>query len=101
MSDQALQGMQRDFLGSPEDLSTPLFGQEFKWMFRLTRPRFELLVQDVLNRQIPFYQPKKKFSVDSQASIYAKLLLPLRCLADGVPPHRGSLSSTSWQWQFR
>jgi hypothetical protein len=30
MSDQALQVMQRDYLGIPGDLSTPLFGQEFK-----------------------------------------------------------------------
>jgi hypothetical protein len=29
MSDQALQVMQRDYLGIPGDLSTPLFGQEF------------------------------------------------------------------------
>jgi hypothetical protein len=32
MSDHALQVMQRDYLGIPGDLSTPLFGQEFKWM---------------------------------------------------------------------
>jgi hypothetical protein len=87
MSDQALQIMQRDYLGIPGDLSTPFFGQDFKWMSRLSRPRFELMVQDVLNRQIPLYQAKKNLSVDSQASIYAKLLLPLKCLAYGVPPH--------------
>jgi hypothetical protein len=88
MFDQALQGMQRDYLGIPGDLSTPLFGQELKWTFRLSRPRFELFVQVVVNRQIPYYQPQKNFSVDSQASIYAKLLLPLKC-------------STSWQWHLR
>lgn len=87
MYSQALQVIQRDYIGIPGDPSTPLFGQEFKWMFRLSRPRFELLVQDVLNRQIPFYQPKKNLPADAQASIYAKLLLPLKCLAYGVPPH--------------
>jgi hypothetical protein len=52
LSDQALQAIQRDYLESPGDLSTPLFGPEFKWMFHFSRPRFELLVQDVLNLKI-------------------------------------------------
>jgi hypothetical protein len=35
-----------------------------------------------------FLSPSKKnMSVDSQASIYTKLLLPLKCLAYGAPPH--------------
>jgi hypothetical protein len=79
--------MQQDYLRIPWDLSTPLFGQEFKWMFRLSRRPFELMAQDVLNRQIPYYQEKENLSVDSQASIYAKLLLPLKSLAYGVPPN--------------
>ena len=42
---QALQAIKRDYLGLPEDPSTPLFAQDFKLMFRLSRPRFELLVR--------------------------------------------------------
>jgi hypothetical protein len=38
ISDHALQVMQRDYLGIPGDLSTPLFGQEFKWMSGLADP---------------------------------------------------------------
>mmetsp|Transcript_398 Transcript_398/g.1088 ORF Transcript_398/g.1088 Transcript_398/m.1088 type:complete len:175 (-) Transcript_398:14-538(-) len=41
----------RDYLGP-----TPLFGAEFKLMFRLSRPRFEVMLQDVANSGIPFYQ---------------------------------------------
>jgi hypothetical protein len=56
-------------------------------MFRLSRQRFELLVQEIMHKKIPFFQSKKNLLSGSQASIYAKLLLPLKCLAYGVPPH--------------
>jgi hypothetical protein len=51
--DQALQAIGWDYLGLPEDPAIPLFAQEFKMKFRLSRPHFDLLVQDVMNRQIP------------------------------------------------
>jgi hypothetical protein len=52
---------------------------------RLSRPRFELMVQ--LNRQISVCRPKKNLLADSRATIYDELLLPLKCLAHGVPLH--------------
>jgi hypothetical protein len=62
MSNQALQVMQRDYLRIPGNLSTPLFGQEFEWMFRLSRPHFELMVQDVFASKIPFSKQEKYVS---------------------------------------
>ena len=56
-------------------------------MFRLLRPRFQRLMEDVMAAQIAFYQTKKNLHPTQQASLYAKLLLPLKCLAYGVPPY--------------
>jgi hypothetical protein len=85
--DQAVQAIRRDYLGHQQDPTTPLFGKDFNLMFRLSRQRFELLVQEIMHQKIPFFQPKKNLLPGSQASIYVKLLLPLKCLTYGVPPH--------------
>jgi hypothetical protein len=46
----ALHCIQRDYLGGH-----PLFGKEFPLMFRLSRPRFEVMMQDIQQKQIMFY----------------------------------------------
>ena len=85
--DEALMCIQRDYIGSPTIPDSPLFGADFKMMFRLSRSRFQKLLEDVMATDTPFYK-KKKFVLDeNQSSIYAKLMLPLKCLAYGVPPH--------------
>jgi hypothetical protein len=84
---EALHAIKRDYLGVVGDLTTPLFGSEFKVMFRLSRTRFQLLMEDVMARNIKFYQMKKNLLPTQQASLEAKLLLPLKTLAYGVPSH--------------
>jgi Plant transposon protein len=85
--DEALACMKRDYLGIPGDLSTPLLGAEFKTMFRLSKTRFQVLMEDVMAADIDFYQRKKNLHADDQASLEAQLLLPIKCLAYGVPSH--------------
>ncbi|KAG7351020.1 plant transposon protein [Nitzschia inconspicua] len=77
----------RDYLGIRGDLATPLLGAEFKAMFRVSRSRFQVLLEDIGASEIRFYQKKKNLDVDDQASLEAKLLLPIKTLAYGVPPH--------------
>jgi Plant transposon protein len=84
---EALYAINRDYLGIVGDLTTPLFGAEFKLMFRLSKTRFQLLMEDVMARNLPHFQPKKNVPPTQQSSLEAKLLLPLKCLAYGVPPH--------------
>ncbi|KAG7371276.1 plant transposon protein [Nitzschia inconspicua] len=84
---EALYAIQRDYIGITGDLTTPLFGAEFKWMFRLSRTRFLLLMEDIAARNIPHFMRKTNISENQQTSLEAKLLLPLKCLAYGVPPH--------------
>ena len=85
--DEALYAINRDYMGIVGDLTTPLFGAEFKVFFRLSKPRFQRLMEDVMAKEIKFYQMKSNFLPTQQASLEAKLLLPLKCLAYGVPPH--------------
>jgi hypothetical protein len=39
--DDALYFIKRDYLGKREEQTTPLFGAEFMWMFRVSRSRFQ------------------------------------------------------------
>jgi hypothetical protein len=84
---EALYAINRDYLGIVGDLTTPLFGAEFKLMFRLSKTRFQLLMEHVMAKNLPHFLPKKNIPPSQQASLEAKLLLPLKCLAYGVPPH--------------
>jgi hypothetical protein len=79
--------IKRDYLGLPGDPSTPLLGAEFKTMFRLSKTRFQVLMEDVMAADIAFYQQRKNLHADDQASLEAQLLLPIKCLAYGVPSH--------------
>ena len=53
---EALHCINRDYLGFLGDPRTPLAGIEFKDNFRISRTRFRLIMEDVRNRGIPFYQ---------------------------------------------
>ena len=79
--DEALQCINRDYLGPDA-----LFGSQFTHQFRISRARFERLAQDIMNSNIPFYQTTRNLTNTPVASLQAKLLLPLKTYAYGVPP---------------
>ena len=79
----ALRCMQRDCIG-PQ----PLFdGREFETMFRISRRRFEAICQDIGNSGDSFFLTTHDAQGRPAASLYARLLLPLKTLAYGVPTH--------------
>ena len=71
-----------DYLG-PD----PLFGKEFDLMFRVSRRRMQRLLEDFGNSDLPFYSNAKDCFSNDIPSLEARLLLPLKCMAYGVPPH--------------
>ena len=72
-----------DYLGS-----VPRFdGKEFQTMFRLSRSRFQRLMEDVGALQDPFYTKIVDTTGHVGASFEARLMLPLKTMAYGVPPH--------------
>ncbi|KAG7369994.1 plant transposon protein [Nitzschia inconspicua] len=58
-----------------------------KGPYWLPSDRFERLRTDVMNANIPFYTTTRTISGKSVASLEARLLLPLKAYAYGVPPH--------------
>ena len=66
----------RDYMGIPGHPNSPLFGSEFKLMFRLSRPRFQRLMEDIMARNIAHFQKKKNLLPSQQSCLEAKLLLP-------------------------
>jgi len=87
--DEALRCIQRDYLGIPGDDSTPLFpGKDFDGMFRMSLPRFRRLMIDLGSSGDPFYKdrPVDCFGREG-ASMEARILLALKSMAYGVPPH--------------
>ena len=86
--DEALHCIKRDYLGIEGDLTTPIFaGAEFVSMFRITRPRFERMMQDMANSGDPFFTPPFVDCFGNEgASLEARLLLPLKSISFGVPP---------------
>jgi hypothetical protein len=79
---EALSCINRDYLG-PD----PLFGKEFDLMFRISRQRFQKLLEDVGNSSAKFYLEKRDALNREVASMEARLLLPLKTLAYGVAHH--------------
>jgi hypothetical protein len=79
--DHALVCIERDYIGD-----TPLLDVEFKLMFRLSRGRFQVLMEDVMASNIGFVKSTVRDGFD-RSSLAARLLLPLKTLAYGVPPH--------------
>jgi hypothetical protein len=75
--------MMRDYLGP-----VPLFAdRQFDVMFRLSRSRFQRLLEDVGNSGNSFFLAKKDLAKRPVASLEARLLLPLKTLAYGVASH--------------
>jgi hypothetical protein len=83
---EALNCIRRDYLGKKEDLTTLFFGAEFTWMFRVSRGRFRVLMEVVMGSGYDFLKlsPQDGFE---RCSTEARLLLPLKTFAYGVPPH--------------
>jgi hypothetical protein len=69
----ALHCITRDYLGLD-----PLFGKEFPLMFRLSRPRFEILMQAIKAKEIKFYMTETDGHGNTACSSQARLLLPLK-----------------------
>jgi Plant transposon protein len=84
--DRALRCIQQDYIGLMGDPSTPLLGAEFKIMFRLSKGRFQVLMEDVMTSRFRFFQTSAQDGLE-RSSIEARLLLPLKTLAYGVPSH--------------
>jgi hypothetical protein len=55
-------------------------------MFRISRGRFQVLMEDVMASNISFFKSTVRDGFD-RSSLAARLLLPLKTLAYGVPPH--------------
>jgi hypothetical protein len=72
----------RDYLG-PD----PLFGKEFNLMFRLSKPRFQLMMEDIMAKNFKFFATTTNSHGDPASSWQARLLLPIKTLAYGVHPH--------------
>jgi hypothetical protein len=83
---EAMSGIQRDYLGKKEDPTTPLFGAEFGWMFRVSKGRFQVLMEDIMGSQHSFFKPSLQDGHE-RYSVEARLLLPLKTFAYGVPSH--------------
>jgi hypothetical protein len=83
----ALICIQRDYLGTPNDPLLPLLSAEFKTMFRMSRSRFQVIMEDIQASKHPFFQRTKSWHQCDQASFEAQLLLPIKTLAYGVPTH--------------
>ena len=86
-SDRALECIHQDYLGVAGDPATALFASDFQRMFRISRQRFQVFMEDIMAKNIKFYMVKKNRLPYQQSSLEAKLLLPLKSLAYGVPPH--------------
>ena len=78
--DRALACIKEDYL----EPNLPLAKLKmFSLQFRLSRDRFECIMADVANSGCPFYHDSNV----KVASLEARLLLPIKVLAYGVPPH--------------
>jgi Plant transposon protein len=76
-------GLQRDYIGPK-----PLFdGKEFDTMFRISRSRFQRLLEDIGNADVLFYTHITDRMGKVGASMEARLLLPLKTIAYGVASH--------------
>ena len=80
--------IQRDYLGIPGDLTTPIFqDRTFQMMFRVSRSRVQRMFEDVMRMNHPFYANSTNAIGQKGASLEAKVLLPLKTFAYGVAPH--------------
>lgn len=76
-------GLQRDYFGP-----NPLFdGREFDTMFRISKPRFQRLMEDIAADGVSFYLNTIDAAGKQGSSFEARLLLPLKTMAYGVGYH--------------
>jgi hypothetical protein len=61
------QAILRDCMGFQGNPTPPIFGSELKLMFRLSNPRFQRLMKDIMAED-PFFYKKKKNLLPSQQS---------------------------------
>ena len=73
--------IQQDYTGPDATFN----GANFKETFRISRPRFEALVQSLCNTSTFWHNSRRNCFGTEGASTLAKVLLPLKCLAFGVP----------------
>ncbi len=81
-----LQYIMADFLG----LGSTFNGKKFEMTFRVCRAMFERMMFDIKRNNNSFYQHQNGtvgLAGNSTVSFEARLMLPWKCLADGVPPH--------------
>ncbi|CAJ1969827.1 unnamed protein product [Cylindrotheca closterium] len=77
---QAKQNILHDWLGP-----SPLYSdEEFKGKFRISRARFQKILEDVKGLNKSFYSEARNITNQPVASIEARLLLALECLDYGV-----------------
>lgn len=84
--DRAYACLLQDYLG-PE---ATFAGTGFVQMFRITRARFERLYVDAVSSGNQYYKADYRTNPATKkpiACVQARLLLPLKCLAYGVPSH--------------
>jgi hypothetical protein len=62
-------------------------GAEFQLMFHLLQGQFQVLMEDVMALDNPFYINNSNQNHHLGASIETKLLMPLKCLAHSIPSH--------------
>ena len=93
--DDALECIKRDYLVITGNPRTPLLGKEFPLMFRVSRGRFQCMMEDIAaSTAAPFYLNRVNASKEEGPSFEARLLLPLKCLAYGVPPPTHTLTTS-------
>jgi hypothetical protein len=69
------------------DSSTPLLGAEFQLTFRqASRGHFQVLMEEVMASNTRVFKSTVRDGLD-KSSLATRLLLPLKSLAYGVPPH--------------
>ena len=81
--DFVIVGINRDYLGP-----TPLInGKEFDIIFQISRGQFQRLLEDVGNADVHFYTQITDLFQNVGPCMEACLLLALKTIAYGVPPH--------------
>jgi hypothetical protein len=66
--DDALNSTKRDYLGKRKELTTSLFDAEFTWMFRVSKCRLHVLMEDIMNSQHDFFKPSPQDGPGSKAT---------------------------------
>jgi hypothetical protein len=79
---RAIDCLNEDYLGPDA-----LYGAEFPAQFRISLSRFELIMQDVMASNNKFFTNNTCVTNKPVATVQARLLLPLKTYAYGVPPH--------------